>query len=276
MLTIPAFYANSGRLLASAGHILAIPHFPSENIETRASDARYVLSFLESENANTNSLFFLKIDPRRLGIIGHSLGGLTALMVAARDSRIRVAIALDAVNPPPFMGLGSWAYISQAPGITAPVAILGAPAQTCNYDAQYSSMYPYIGSEHKALVVFANGNHCDFQSRRECYLVCPSGGNYDAERVRQIDRDLVAWLEYYFSLRRQVKRRLDGPARSAARAAELGIGVLVTGVIPLAVGRDHPQPAVRSLRHVRLFPKPSTSAWNHSALSGRPRIRPSA
>jgi pimeloyl-ACP methyl ester carboxylesterase len=199
-LASASYYPGNGAHLATWGYITAMPDFPSENIEDRVSDARYMLSYLEAENANPDSIFYRQIAVDRLGVIGHSMGGLTALIVAARDARVKAAVALDPVNASGMAG-GPWNYQLEAPNIAAPLAVIGAPAQTCNLFANYNDMYPAAGSDHKAKWVLTDGNHCDFVDtdsaleRFACYLVC--AGTYSATRVQLVERYTTAWLNYY-------------------------------------------------------------------------------
>ena len=199
-LSVPSNYVGNGTHLASWGYIVFLADFPSEDTEERAADVQYLFSYLQNENANPASPFYGRIDTGRFGLSGHSLGGLTALMVSARDSRVRVALALDPVNPPALMNT-PWDYAVEAPRITVPLAIIGAPSQLCNNNAGYQDIYPAVGSDHKALWVVANGSHCDFVGtnsalrRMACYLIC--GGQYSADRVRMVERYTTAWFNYY-------------------------------------------------------------------------------
>ncbi len=193
-------YPGNGRHLASWGYIVAIPSFPSEDVEVRASDVQYLFSYLEAENANPGSRFFRQMDTSRLGMAGHSLGGVSTMMVAARDSRIKAGVALDPAYRPPFVGSG-WDPNKDALHITVPLAVIGAPTQTCNADGVYNDIYPLVGSYHKAKLVIANGSHCDFMdtdnslARAGCYLVC--GGSFSQDRLRLVERYTAAWFNYY-------------------------------------------------------------------------------
>jgi len=199
-LANPSSYPGNGEHLASWGYIVAIPDFPDEDIEVRASDVQHLFTYLEAENADRDSRFFQKIDTDRFGLTGHSLGGLSTMMVAARDKRIKVAVALDPTNPPESL-TGNWDYEEEAPDISAPLAVIGAPAQPCNLDANYNDMYPLVGSPHKAKFVIANGSHCDFMDtdnflhRFSCYFLC--GGEFSEDRVRLTERYTTAWFNYY-------------------------------------------------------------------------------
>ena len=61
---------------------------------------------LVSESASPTSRFYQKIDASRLGIAGHSLGGATTMMVAARDERVKAAVGLDTGESTGFTGRG--------------------------------------------------------------------------------------------------------------------------------------------------------------------------
>ena len=199
-LASPSGYTGYGEHLASWGYIVAIPDFPDEDTEVRASDIQYLFSYLEAENANGSSPFFQTIDTARFGLTGHSLGGLGTLMVTSRDERIDMAgVPLDPAGGP----LSDWDHEAEAPNITAPLAVIAAPSQLCNNSAEYNDWYPLIGATHKAKFVIANGTHCDFLSTDEemqimgCSLLC---GEFSAERSAIAKRYTTAWFNYYVRL----------------------------------------------------------------------------
>ena len=193
-------YPGHGEHLASWGYIVAIPDFPDEDTEVRASDIQHLFSYLEAEDANGGSLFFQKIDTDRFGLTGHSLGGLGTLMVAARDDRINMAgVPLD----PAGGMLSDWDHEAEAPNITAPLVVIGAPAQLCNNSAEYNDWYLHIGATHKAKFVIANGTHCDFMNTDDemqligCSFMC---GEFSEERLEIAVRYMTAWFNYYLRL----------------------------------------------------------------------------
>jgi dienelactone hydrolase len=194
-----SYHSGNGQHLAGWGYVVAIPNLPDNDVEVRASDVQTLFSYLAAENARSASRFFHKIDVQRFGVVGHSLGGMTALVVAARDTRIRAAVALDPAGGP----LSDWDAGAEAPGITAPFAIIGAPAQLCNNNAEYDSIYPDIGATHKARMVLANAGHCDFMDGEDsaaqyCSLFC--GKPFDEGRLALAERYTAAWFNYYLHL----------------------------------------------------------------------------
>jgi pimeloyl-ACP methyl ester carboxylesterase len=59
------------------------------------ADAAYVLDRLRAMAEDPHGLLHDQVDLERIGVLGHSLGGTTALMLAARDSTIRAAVNID-------------------------------------------------------------------------------------------------------------------------------------------------------------------------------------
>lgn len=196
----PSGYTGHGEHLASWGYIVALPDFPDDDVEVRASDVQHLFSYLEAENANGASPFFQTIDTARLGMAGHSLGGMSTLMVTARDARVNMAgVPLD----PAGGMLGNWDYETEAPSITVPSVVIGAPPQLCNSSGEYNDWYPHIGATHKAKFVITDGSHCDFMSTDDegqtnvCGLLC---GEYSPERSEIAQHYMTAWFNYYLSL----------------------------------------------------------------------------
>jgi predicted dienelactone hydrolase len=207
-------YTGNATHLASWGYIVAVPSFSDgwsgDNLTPRVSDIRAVLSYLESENVNTGSIFYQRIDPNRFGAVGHSLGGAASLAVAGEDNRIKAVIALDPASgaTSPFArvaGIRAGAAATGYQTIVAPALIIGTPASSCNGNAEYNSMYDDTGAEHKSKQVIANGSHCDFMDtsdttfRNLCYAFC--GGSFDQQRLDLAKKLTAAWLNYYLQLR---------------------------------------------------------------------------
>ena len=63
-------------------------------INTRVADVSYVLDHIKEIQAD-NDDFWNMIDLERVGIMGHSFGGGTAIVASSRDTRLDACIALD-------------------------------------------------------------------------------------------------------------------------------------------------------------------------------------
>lgn len=59
------------------------------------ADTGFVLNQLEQLEHDKDSFFYQRLDLSRMGMFGHSMGGSTALQMAARDCRIKAAVNLD-------------------------------------------------------------------------------------------------------------------------------------------------------------------------------------
>lgn len=88
--------AGNGQHLASWGYVVAIPRL-QDDAETRITETVAVINYLETAANSPGSFLYQKVDTARLAIAGDSLGGSTALAIAARDARIKAVVGLDPV-----------------------------------------------------------------------------------------------------------------------------------------------------------------------------------
>jgi pimeloyl-ACP methyl ester carboxylesterase len=73
-------------------------------VAVRFADLTFVLDQLAALNAGGNSDFSGRFDLSRIAIVGHSLGGLTAIRALENEPRVKAAVLLDAVVPPHLSG----------------------------------------------------------------------------------------------------------------------------------------------------------------------------
>lgn len=132
-------------------------------------------------------------DAARVGLVGHSAGGLTALMVASRR-RVQALVCLDPVltaRPP---GSSTFAFDTrEAVLVKAPVLFLEAPPQRCNNERDRGmSIVPFLGSMVRARYLVNGASHCDFIDESiGCSLVC---GSSEECRRRLVRVYTAAWL----------------------------------------------------------------------------------
>ena len=191
--------SGNGKHLASWGYIVAVPALP-DDAEIRVDKIIQVLNLLAAASEDTSSFLYKQVDLERFAVVGHSLGGATALAVAARDARIKAVVALDPVyHARTIMGgeYPVWDPVVEGPTITVPASILGAPADACNSQADFEEIYPFVGSTHKASFVLANASHCAFADpgNSGCDLLC--GGDTGPEMTQLSQKYMTAWLNYY-------------------------------------------------------------------------------
>jgi len=123
--------ATYTRHLASHGYIVASPDFPGSYggagggprlraVIDQPSDVSFIIDELLLRNDEPDGLFARAIDPERIGMTGHSLGGLTTLMTTygpLRDDRILAALP---ISPP-----GCFFEADAFAGVTTPLMVLG-------------------------------------------------------------------------------------------------------------------------------------------------------
>jgi dienelactone hydrolase len=68
-------------------------------VSVRIADLRFVADRLTAMNAGGDAALAGRFDLSRMAVLGHSLGGLTAVRAVASDSRFRAAISLDGLVP---------------------------------------------------------------------------------------------------------------------------------------------------------------------------------
>lgn len=189
----------NGEHLASWGYVVAIPALP-DDAEERVALLRDTLDFLAGANADPGSFLHGRVDIKRLATAGHSLGGATALATAARDERVTAVVALDPVyHTGNFGGEGDpiWNPSTEAPQITVPTGILGAPPSSCNAEADYAEIYALVGSGHKASFLINDASHCVFADPGSsfCQFICSGSATPEMTTISQ--KYMSAWFNYY-------------------------------------------------------------------------------
>lgn len=113
---LPEKFDAFARVVASAGYVVAAPAFPLTNQNApgghqqglsdyinQPGDVSFVITEILAANADREDPLFAHIDPERIALLGHSLGGLTALAVTrkncCRDPRIDAVIAAAPLVP---------------------------------------------------------------------------------------------------------------------------------------------------------------------------------
>jgi dienelactone hydrolase len=190
--------AGNGQHLASWGYVVAMPRLP-DDAEDRTASVQHALAYLETQTRTAGSFLHQKVDAGRLATAGHSLGGTTALSVAARDGRVRAVVALDPVYHTGGPGQPEdpvWDLVGEGSKIVVPSLVLGALPSSCNSDADYAEIYPVLGATHKAQLLITGASHCDFADpgSRFCGFMC---GATDRDRTRLSQKYMAAWFNYY-------------------------------------------------------------------------------
>jgi len=173
-----------GPRLASHGFVvIVIDTFTTADMpEQRAKQLTAALRQMAALSADKRSPLYRKSDPDRLGVIGHSMGGGGALLVARENAGLKAALALT-----------PWSMDKQFSATSVPTLILAceldAIAPNTNYSRPLYASLP--DTVHKAYVELKGQSH-----------FCPqAAGNYPL-----MGRYAIAWM----------KRFLDNDARYSA------------------------------------------------------------
>jgi dienelactone hydrolase len=193
-----AHNVGNGEHLASWGYIVALPKLP-DDFENRTEIVIDVLDFLTKANRLPFSFLHRMVDINRFAATGHSLGGATALAVAARDSRIKAVVGLDPVfhTGGPFGGDIVWDPSLEAPNILAPTAILGSPADPCNSENDSYEIYPLVGANLKAHYFLVDSNHWVYTDPGNPLFFSFCGGETSPELTDLSQKYMTAWFNFY-------------------------------------------------------------------------------
>ena len=182
-------HVNQGRHLATRGYIVLIPNSNAASDHSRyADDLRKCIDWIEARNADTNSLFFGRVRGDRVGATGHSAGGLSAILAASRDPRIRAVSPMDPVDNG---GQGVLALAS----IAAPVAITYSEPSSCNASGSALTLYNAALAPKRGMRI-VGANHTDPQDPASALsaLFC---GAANSARQTLYRRYMAGWFEYH-------------------------------------------------------------------------------
>jgi len=187
--------SGNGAHVASWGYVVAIPSLP-DDFQTRMRELGAVVDYLQSAASDPASPLYRRVDGSRLGVVGHSLGGASALALAGRDPRIRAVVALDPVYHGGMPGSLEevWNPQPDMPNIACPTLILGSPPSSCNADADYARLYPLLKARPRASVLITGASHCVFAVPGSSYCVFFCGGTSDTGKSALSQRYMTAWL----------------------------------------------------------------------------------
>lgn len=184
-----AHHNNQGRLLASRGFIVLIPQFNSAADHQRnGRELRRCLDWIGNQQTNAGSIFRGRVRLDRIGASGHSAGGLSALLAAAGDARIR---ALSLMDPVDHASQGQ-----QALGrLNLPVSMTWSEPSGGNNRGSAERLF-VVAQGIKRGIKICGANHTDAQNPSGwlCRLVC---GAPDAKRQYLYNRYMAGWFELF-------------------------------------------------------------------------------
>jgi dienelactone hydrolase len=202
------YYESTLEHLASWGIVVIAPRSAGELFPDHTAFADDLLSALDwvvAEPVPGNRDWpGGPVDPKALGLSGHSMGGGAALLAAARDPAIRAVATLAAAESDP-------SAIEAAADISAPVLFLTAGDDAITPVAEHQRpMFEAKSSGPAELRTIVGASHCGFLDLETplLSLVCDDAAIGPDEQRRLTRAALAAWLRY----------ELAGDASAAALA----------------------------------------------------------
>lgn len=182
-------HVNQGLHLATRGYIVLIPNSNEASNHSRyADDLIKSIDWITERNVDAASPFFGRVRTDRIGATGHSAGGLSAILAASRDPRIKALAPMDPVDNG---GLGLAALAS----VAAPVAVTYSEPSACNASGSAADLYDAASAPRRGIRI-VGANHSDAQDPASFtgILFC---GAPDGTRQALYRRYTTGWFEYH-------------------------------------------------------------------------------
>ncbi len=152
-----AAYEWWGPTLASLGYSVFIleTNSPTDSLAARTDALKATVEFIKAENRNMESPVANKIDPEKIALIGHSMGGSAALRAALElgdTIKAVIPLALYCCEP-------GESFSGDYSNISASALVIASSADEVAVPAEHARLvYESIGSS-KIYIEFADGDH---------------------------------------------------------------------------------------------------------------------
>ena len=184
-----ARHVNQGLHLATRGFIVLIPDFNGGSDHVRnGRDLSFCIDWILAENARPGSAFQGGVLAEAIGASGHSAGGLSAILAASADARIR---ALSLMDPVDNAGRG----VAALPSIAVPVAMTWSEPSACNANGSAEVLYAGARGIRRGIKI-VGANHSDPQDPAGLLSILTCGAP-DVGRQSLYRRYMAGWFERY-------------------------------------------------------------------------------
>lgn len=188
----PEVYEGTGRNLASRGYAVAMFdqwNRSSTDLPGWVGAGTLAIDALHAAHADAEGPLGGALDLSKLGVLGHSFGGMTAVGLAATDARVRAAVALA-------LGASQREVILRY-GATmreVPVLVIDAELDKVSVPTTFGRpTYHAIPHAQKLYVEIKGANHLNFSD-----IGVPLGTRIDASLQRSITRRYTnAWFDRF-------------------------------------------------------------------------------
>lgn len=160
----------------------------TQSFVERPEDVRFVLDQMLALNADPESFFFGAIDPGRIGMSGHSFGGLTTYRVTAMDERVVAGLALA----PAFFGIED-----EVRSIDVPMMVMGGTLDSVTeFDEDIGPSFDLLGPP-RYLVEIHNTGHYAFNDVCLGGPECAASALTQEEAALRVRRYAVPFVQHY-------------------------------------------------------------------------------
>lgn len=197
-----------GERLASHGFVAVHQEYRNAGDHAQSQrDTTALLDWLITPTGASAPRLMGRVDGKRVGLTGHSLGGKISLLTAQKDPRVGAVLTIDPVDGQPPLGAMQPAALPGMGALKLPAGVVlgflgeteskagGMPCTppTQNYEVLYQA---FKGAAFA--ITFAKAGHMDFVNDfRSCGFVCNVCAAGDAPKLRT--RDLaVKYVAAYF------------------------------------------------------------------------------
>ncbi len=185
----------------------AIWRMSSRWLEVRTGDMNFVLDTILEKKRHGEDGPFGKVDPEKIGLFGHSLGGAAAVMTGRQRSDIDAVIDLEGTMLGEYIGYEDGEYILCQEPYPIPLLDVNSQAayqETCGYDAagrEYVNFHVGRQAGEFKEVVFRDAGHLNFT---DLPLVSPilagmlGTGSVDAGTcIEHVNEMVLEWFDHY-------------------------------------------------------------------------------
>jgi dienelactone hydrolase len=151
-----SLFTDVTQYLTNRGYAVAV-YSHADNLDGASADwnvwVEGALDLLEAETASPLSPLFHEVDTSRLALLGHSLGGATATLVASYDPRVKALVVFAPQS-------GDLTFLAAATLVRAPLlAIDGSLDRIAPHDTCGGVVISNAASTDKGTIVITGGNH---------------------------------------------------------------------------------------------------------------------
>ncbi len=225
-----ASYEGFARQLAQWGYVAVIRSYPSLGfagfgdalMDTHVAQVRRLIDWLDTQNANSESPLYGKVDTTTVGLTGHSLGATVSICTALVEPRVKAVVSLDVS----YNG-GDFDVIDELPYTTVAFMYIAASAGGWCSRAPGTNglLFDYTPAP-TALVTIVGADHMDFMDRpiganNLGFIACPQGPT-DDQLVRDLaTKYMVAWFNVQLKGEAEFAEYYNGSFAAADEAAGL-------------------------------------------------------